>query len=109
MNKVKFFVNDNNALTGFTVSGHSGFAESGKDIVCAAISSAVIMTANTITEVLKLSADVAEDDGYVSVKFTDSSYEQAQDLLRGLELHLTQLSKIYPSNISIEYGGNCNA
>ena len=39
----------------FTVKGHSGSANAGEDIVCAAVSSAVYMAANTVTEILGLS------------------------------------------------------
>jgi uncharacterized protein YsxB (DUF464 family) len=31
--------------------------------------------------------------------------EQTETVLRGLELHLTELSKQYPENIKIIYGG----
>lgn len=34
---------------GFTVKGHSGYAESGNDIICAGVSSALMLTVNTIT------------------------------------------------------------
>ena len=42
----------NGRTAGFSVSGHAGYADSGKDIVCAAVSSAVQLTANGITVVL---------------------------------------------------------
>lgn len=35
---------------GFTVKGHSGYAESGNDIICAGVSSALMLTVNTITD-----------------------------------------------------------
>ena len=44
-------------ITGFTISGHSDFAEQGSDIVCSAVSSAVYMAANTITEVQQIEAE----------------------------------------------------
>ena len=54
-------------ITGFECKGHSMSAPSGQDIVCAAVSSACLMTANTVTEVLKLDADAAatEDQGEI--------------------------------------------
>ena len=36
------------AYQGFTCMGHAGYAKRGKDIVCAAVSSAAIMSANTV-------------------------------------------------------------
>lgn len=41
-------------LDGFVVEGHSGYAEEGADIVCAAVSAAVGLTECTINEVLGL-------------------------------------------------------
>ena len=35
-------------LSGFTISGHSGYAEAGRDIVCAAASSMTILVCNAI-------------------------------------------------------------
>ena len=40
MTRVEFTTEDDR-ITGFTVSGHSGYAEAGSDIVCAAVSAAV--------------------------------------------------------------------
>ena len=43
----------NGHTTGFRISGHAGYEDSGKDIVCAAVSSAMQLTANGITEILR--------------------------------------------------------
>ena len=83
----------------FTVSGHSGSAESGRDIVCAAVSSAAFMAANTITEILGVDASAEADDGYMNVSFVNS--EAAADIVRGLRLHLEQLSRQYPQFVKV--------
>ena len=83
----------------FTVKGHAGYAGSGRDIVCAAVSSAAYMAANTVTEVLGVRARVCEKEGYLSFGFTGS--EPAADIVRGLLLHLTQLQEQYPGFIQI--------
>ena len=107
MIRVKFFVG-NRQLKGFQISGHAGFAENGEDIVCASVSSAAYMAANTITDVICANADAAEGDGGMCVTLNQPN-EQAQAVLKGLELHLTELSKQYPENIKIIYGGVKNA
>ncbi|MFQ8600843.1 MAG: ribosomal-processing cysteine protease Prp [Oscillospiraceae bacterium] len=43
---------------GFEISGHAGYAGHGRDIVCASVSSAVMLTANAVTEVAGIDADV---------------------------------------------------
>ena len=64
------FLKSDDIICGFEISGHSDFAEEGSDIVCAAISSAAYMTANTVTEILHINAQVTEDDGLMTVSYT---------------------------------------
>ncbi len=103
MIRVKFLIG-NKQLTGFEIKGHAMFAESGSDVVCAAVSSAAFMAANTITEIIGAKADASAEDGLMRVSLNQSD-EQTETVLRGLELHLTELSKQYPENIKIIYGG----
>ena len=99
MIRINFF-KSGEALTGFECKGHSMSAERGSDIICAFVSSACYMTANTITEIIGLEADTAVDDGYMRVEITGSK-ASAQDILNGMKLHLTELEKDYPSNIKV--------
>ena len=52
------FLRYNGALIGFQLTGHAGAGEHGHDIVCSAVTSAVMLTANTITDFLFAGADV---------------------------------------------------
>ena len=99
MINAKFF-KSGDLYTGFCVEGHSGSAESGQDIICAFDSSACYMAANTITEVIKLSATAEQSDGYLSLSIKENPIS-AQDILCGLVLHLTELQKDYPKNIKV--------
>ena len=87
-------------LTGFECKGHSMSAPAGQDIICAFVSSACFMTANTVTEVMGIDADTAATDGYMRLEINQSP-EHAQDILKGLMLHLTELEKDYPNNIKV--------
>jgi uncharacterized protein YsxB (DUF464 family) len=107
MTQVRFQIDDNR-LTGFEISGHSGFALEGSDIVCAAISSAAIMAANTVTEIIGGKADITENEGYLRFSLIDTDVESVK-VLEGLRLHLMQISEQYPDNIKIIYGGKQNA
>lgn len=84
----------------FTIQGHSGSAEQGQDIVCAAVSSAAYMAVNTITEILGQKVDAEVSDGYMKISLSGSN-EAASDILRGLELHINELAKDYPDFIRI--------
>ncbi len=105
---VKFFTRSGE-VRGFEVKGHSGLAERGEDILCAAVSSACYMTVNTLTEVLKVKADTeVNEDGYMKVLVSDVT-EEAQNLLRGFSLHIRELAKDYRKNLKVIYGGAENA
>lgn len=89
-------------ICGFTVSGHSGYAEEGSDIVCSAVSSAVIMTANTITEIQHINADVTENDGFLKLNLSKEEAKNCEIILNGLKLHLTALSEQYTKYIKVK-------
>ena len=86
-------------LCGFRITGHAG-GEMGQDIVCAAVSSAAYMTANTVTEIIGATADIAVDDGYMDVTVTDR-IPGCQDVLSGFRLHLQALTDQYPTRIQL--------
>lgn len=97
------FIKKENLITGFDIKGHSDYAKEGSDIVCASVSSAAYMTANTITEIIGVSADIEVNDGYMMMKLTSHDALKAQDILKGFELHMTELSKQYQINIKVNY------
>ncbi len=99
MIRVSFLKNGEN-LTGFECKGHSSLGEEGTDILCAFVSSACYMAANTVTEVIKLDADARDADGYMRLDIK-SSPEKAQDILKGMKLHLTELQNQYPEQIKV--------
>jgi len=86
-------------ISGFTVSGHAGYAECGRDIVCAAVSSAVQLVTCIISDEMKLKACAKVDCGVVEYDVCD--YDKAQAVLKGLEAYLYEVKKDYPKNIDI--------
>ena len=99
MIKVKFFKAEDQ-LIGFEAKGHSMSAPKGEDIICAFVSSACLMTANTVTEVIGINAEASANDGYLKLMIKASA-NSAQDILNGLKLHLSELQKDYPENINV--------
>ncbi|MBQ2812217.1 MAG: ribosomal-processing cysteine protease Prp [Clostridia bacterium] len=102
------FVRSGKINIGFECTGHAGYAQSGQDIVCAAVSSAAYLTANTITDTFGAKAEISVDDGYMSFVLTEED-AQSVKLLDGLEAHIRALAKDYPRSIKVIYGGNTNA
>lgn len=99
MIKVEFLI-ENEKTTGFEIKGHADFAEKGEDAVCAAVSSAAYMAANTITEIIGADAEAEARDGEMTLKLKASD-ERTETVLKGLKLHLTQLSKQFPEAVEI--------
>ncbi len=84
---------------GFLISGHSG--EAGTDIVCAAVSSAAYLTANTATDVMGVPADVSVSEGRMLFRVSRGKEEKCREILLGLEMHLAALEKQYPKKIDV--------
>jgi uncharacterized protein YsxB (DUF464 family) len=94
------FFESKGKLSGFKVSGHAGYADSGNDIVCASVSSAVQLSANIITEGFHIKADVKSRGN--TVKFTTSSTESSViTVIEMLKNHLEILSEDFPKTIKI--------
>ena len=89
-------------LTGFSLDGHAGRGEEGEDLLCASVSSAAYMTANTITDVMRIQT-------HVRLLLSQEEAQRAQTLLKGFELHMVSLSEDYPENVKVKYGGVRNA
>lgn len=105
MIKAEFFVSASGDITGFCINGHAKFSYSGTDVVCAAISSAAYMTANTLTDVIhaEVSADVNERLGHMQLTVEAKDVHRCSDLLLGFKMHLCMLEEIYPKNIKVSY------
>ena len=104
MTRCEFFTEDER-ITGFTVSGHSGYAEAGGDIVCAAVSTAVTMAEAVINEVFgaKAKVRVKEEDARVTLTLPASCDEEdtVQAVLAGMMLTLCSLRDDYPDYIEV--------
>ena len=104
MTKCEFFTQDDR-ITGFSVCGHSGYAEAGQDIVCAAISAVVTMAEATINEVCgaKAKVRVKEEDARVTLTLPASCDEEesVQAVLAGFMLTLISLRDDYPDYIEV--------
>ena len=104
MTRCEFFTEDDR-ITGFSVSGHSGYAESGADVVCAAISALVTMAEATINDVCgaKAKVRVKEDGARVTLTLPASCDEEetVQAVLAGMMITLCGLRDDYPDYIEV--------
>ena len=92
-------------ISGFSVSGHSGYAEAGQDIVCAAISAVVTMAEATINDVCGAKAKVRVKDDQARITLTlpasCDEEESVQAVLSGMMLTLISLREDYPDYIEV--------
>jgi len=87
--------------TALEISGHAGYADEGQDIVCAAVTSALLLTVNGVTEVLMQKATAEVKDGTVRFMLPIGASDAARDFVKSLHLHLCVLSEDYPGTINI--------
>ena len=104
MTRCEFFT-ENDRITGFSISGHSGYAEAGSDIVCAAISAVVTMAEATINDVCvaKAKVRVKDEDTRITLTLPASCDEEesVQAVLAGMMLTLISLRDDYPDYIEV--------
>lgn len=102
MIKVEFFGTE--LIYGFHITGHSDMNPEGPEVLCAAVSSAAYMTANTVTEVIGLKPILLNKDGnmYLKVK-TEQEAERCRVLFDGLRLHLSEIAQDYPKYLKVKY------
>ena len=92
-------------IKGFSVSGHSGYAEAGADIVCAAVSAVVTMAEATINDVCgaKAKVRVKDEDARVTLMLPASCDEEetVQAVLAGMMVTLISMRDDYPDYIEV--------
>ena len=104
MTRCEFFTEEDR-ITGFSISGHSGYGEAGTDIVCAAVSAVVTMAEATINDVCgaKAKVRVKDEDARVTLMLPASCDEEdaVQAVLAGMMLTLVGMRDDYPDYIEV--------
>ena len=99
------FYTEEDRITGFSISGHSGYDENGQDIVCAAITAVVTMAEATINDVCGAKAKVRVKEENASVRLTLPATCEEEDtvqaVLAGMLLFLIDLRDQYPDYIEV--------
>lgn len=108
MTTAKFF--EGTGSLSFCISGHSGFAERGKDIVCAGISTMAFTIVDVIDRYPELNAEIFIDSQIdtIAVRVSpkdDSARKTAEVLLDVLQSGLLALANEYPDYIDVILSG----
>ncbi|WP_099468241.1 ribosomal-processing cysteine protease Prp [Konateibacter massiliensis] len=97
MIQITIYKNSSDNYIGFKSLGHAGYADSGHDIVCAAVSVLVINTVNSIEEFTEDKIEIKTDEkkGLIEFRFTEHISERATLLMNSLELGLQGIEQDY--------------
>ena len=97
MTNVSIIKTRNGEYKGFNCIGHSGYAEAGEDIVCAAISVLVINTINSLDQLAgeKFKLVTNEEEGLIDCRFESNINEKSRLLLDSMVLGLQEIKKQY--------------
>ncbi|MBQ6037033.1 MAG: ribosomal-processing cysteine protease Prp [Lachnospiraceae bacterium] len=93
----------NQQIYGFVISGHSGYENAGKDIVCAAVS---VLAENTINAIEAFTDDTVDvlvvdhREGFLNYRLRTVS-EKSALLLDTLVLGLNDISRSYSSFVKV--------
>lgn len=101
---VRFKVNQDSHIVSVEMIGHAGYAEEGEDIVCSAVSSAIMLTHTLVCDVIgaNLITQVDESDPRIYLELTqDSDNRQVQNAFVALMTHLVALKEDYSDFIDV--------
>ncbi len=128
MIKVQFHIGKDGKIRGFQVKGHAGYADHGRDIVCAAVSALAQTAVLGLTKVAGLTAKVDSREGFLECLLDEPAAsapsvpqpagsdpeararandraraeDLAQTILQTLILGLTDIQKDYSQYLSIK-------
>jgi len=97
----EFFTREDEII-GFKVYGHADYADIGEDIVCSGVSSAVMLSVNTITDNFGIAADVTAIENEISLTLPSGVKDKnAKLIIEALRTHLGIISQEFDGTISI--------
>lgn len=98
---VKVFSQADGKVSGFSVTGHSGTADRGKDIVCAGVSSLAQTALLGIAEYLHREVDYDVASGKLIVRLKSAPDDLTEAIMQTMLLGLREIQKISPEAIHI--------
>lgn len=95
----------NNAMNGFSVTGHSGYAKEGNDIVCAAVSALAQAAVMGLSEIAGQNVGHSQDKGNLICTMTpgeDASKRlKAEAILSTFILGIQSIAAQYPKYVKL--------
>ena len=105
MIKITIYQNHAGQYLGFRCTGHAGYAQAGRDIVCAGVSALVINTVNAMEAFTGDTFDAwtDPDSGRIDIRFHRPPGHDAQLLIRTMILGLQDIQDRYGTDYCYLY------
>lgn len=103
---IRVYYNRGEGRHELTVNGHAGYAEYGKDIVCAGVSAIVFALLGWMEhneEEIDDLEDMIAEDGQVYIACTGN--DKLETAFQVAVLGLIQIARAHPDHVDIEYTG----
>ena len=89
-----------------TIEGHSGYAEHGKDIVCAGISALVPALVNSLNMLDEDVLIATHTEGKSDIRFPNGLRHKGSNVLTAFCISFNDISEQFPNNVSYEDNRN---
>ncbi|WAH38973.1 ribosomal-processing cysteine protease Prp [Alicyclobacillus dauci] len=90
------------SVVGFRVKGHSGYADAGSDIVCAAVSVLVYNAINSCERFAGVMLDVLDEGETLTCRLPKQPTEAVRLLVNSLFYGVEQVAEQYPEFVRIQ-------
>ena len=101
MIEIRIFSQTDGKISGFSVTGHSGTAERGQDIVCAGVSSLTQTALLGIMEYLHREVDYDIASGKLTVRLKSAPDDLTEAIMQSMLLGLMEIQKLSPEAVRI--------
>lgn len=89
-------------IRGFVVTGHAGYAEAGRDIVCAAVSALVYNAINSCERFAGIALEVTDDGERLQCRVPPPGEDaKVQLLLHSMVFGVEQTAAAYPEHVRV--------
>lgn len=91
------------SIIGYEIKGHTGYAEEGSDIVCAAISAIAQTALGGLTDVVGIRPkyEISENPALLRVAIPDGAPDSAQVILETMLVGLSSIQITHPEHLRI--------
>lgn len=105
MIKIDIRRNERQRILSFAVSGHAGYDDPGKDIVCAGVSAVTVGAVNAIERLTGIVPQARMKSGFLSAALPPEGVdsEPAQLLLEGMVVALEDMAEEYGKYVRIKH------